>query len=186
MLNYLFSGGFFIGKGVIKLNKILTSLLSIGAASTIVTAATFAAFTASASNTGNVFTSGTLSLATTPATGLFTVPNMKPGDSITQNLTVNNTGSLSLDFNALSTNASGDVGLYNALKLKVGTTGGGSDLYNGNLSAFTGFIGGARTVVPSGTDFLSFTVSLPSEVTDEALQGKTTNVSFNFSATQAI
>ncbi len=164
------------------MNRILSSILSIGVASILVTMATFAVFSASASNTGNVFSTGTLNLSTSPSTGFIQMSGMKPGDSQNSSLQVNNTGSLALNYDA-SVSQTGDIDLYNALELKIGTSSGGSDLYNGLLSGFSGFIGGNRNILSGNSETLFFIVTLPSTAGD-ALQGKTTNISFTFTATQ--
>lgn len=99
-----------------------------------------AAFTASTSNTGNSFASGTLSFTDNDSgSALFNISNLKPGDTMTRSIQVNNTGSLdanvtvslatdgvladALDVTVKKNNSSGDdiVSTTNAQSTKTWT-----------------------------------------------------------------
>lgn len=60
--------------------RLALSILAVAAISLIVSAATYALFTASTDNVGNTFTAGTVSLGQ-PANALLNVENIVPGDS---------------------------------------------------------------------------------------------------------
>lgn len=122
--------------------KIVISAMSILASLALMSGATFAFFSSSATSTGNVFSSGTLKLALcdanepcpTPAdatqnvTLTFGLTNMKPGDCTgNQTLTLKNTGSIdagSVGITATNTNAT----MANFLRISAGTYDGGSFL----------------------------------------------------------
>lgn len=70
---------------------------SIMMAFTMLTGATFAAFSSTASNTGNIFASGTMTLEVNPfggttSTPTFNISNVKPGDSNEKVIILKNTG----------------------------------------------------------------------------------------------
>jgi hypothetical protein len=85
-------GGEFMNK------KIIMSALSIVSALTITGGATYAAFFAEASNTGNSFASGELTMDLlvdgSNATPAFSITNAKPGDVFDKQITLRNTGSM--------------------------------------------------------------------------------------------
>ena len=65
-------------------------------------ALSLALFTDSQAVTGNAFATGTIDISTTPATALFSVPTMMPGDTSSQSIVVNNAGTGALRY-AIST-----------------------------------------------------------------------------------
>ena len=149
-----------------------------------------ASFTASAANAGNVFTTGTLSIANTPATALFTASGLKPGDVSTGTVDIQNTGSLSGDFALKTANASGYAALLGQLDLVVADCGawttsapscstGTTNVYSGKVSTLASqalgtYAGGVK-------HRYKLTVTLPSS-TDDTFQGKTAQVDFSWSA----
>jgi spore coat-associated protein N len=157
--------------------KLLMSFLIIGLVSALVGGATFAYFTDTAANTNNVFTTGTIDIATDPASGTFNVTNMCPGDAITKNITVQNLGSLDLDYNIKASQASGDASLYDVLDLKI--TKGADVLYEGKLASLSIT---KRTLATLTNEDLTFTVSMDSALTGP--QGATATVTFDFNAVQ--
>lgn len=162
------------------MNKILGSLMTFSAVSIMIGAGAFAAFSATAINSGNVFTTGTLNLTTTPATGTFNVTGMKPGDTVNQTITVNNTGSLNLTYNITGSIPTGDEPLSSDLALSVYS---GATLISGP-GKITDLNILSRALAATTNETLTFSVNLPSGVGNEA-QGQTTNATFTFSATQA-
>lgn len=107
--------------------KLMTSLLTMGLASALVGGATFAYFSASASNDNNQFKAGTIELG---SSGSFGLTNIKPGDTGSGTITVTNltstldstltmTGAVSL---AQGADGVGDLG--KAIKITSATFGG--------------------------------------------------------------
>lgn len=80
--------------------KVIMSLLVLALAGALVGGATFAYFTSEATNSGNVFSTGTLAISITDPVEevMFNVPNMKPGDQVSDTITIQNTGSLNFKF----------------------------------------------------------------------------------------
>jgi spore coat-associated protein N len=74
------------------------AVLAAGVGVAAISGGTFALFTSSASNTGNTFTAGTLTIADVTGGAAFAtsthIGNLAPGDSDSKTLTINNTGSL--------------------------------------------------------------------------------------------
>ena len=152
-----------------------------------------ASFTASAANPGNVFATGTLSIANNPATALFTASGLKPGDVSTGMVDMQNTGSLAGDFALRTTNASGYSALLGQLDLVVADCGawttsapscssGTTTVYSGKVDALTNealgsYAGGVK-------HRYKFAVTLPSS-TDDTFQGRSAQVDFSWSAQTA-
>jgi predicted ribosomally synthesized peptide with SipW-like signal peptide len=87
--------------------KIALSLMAIALVSSLVGMATFALFTATASNTSNTFTAGTVSLGAPNVTGAVIDP-MAPGDSGTLTYSIQYTGNLDA-FLGIKRTLSGDL-----------------------------------------------------------------------------
>jgi hypothetical protein len=125
-----------------KLRKILFAIAAVGGAATAVGAGTFASFTASTTNAGSTFATGTLVLsnqkntataclstgggstdsnANSACDGLFSASVQKPGDTAFVDVTLNNGGSI---------NASALTGYRNAAcaNANVGSYSGTGDL----------------------------------------------------------
>ncbi len=62
--------------------QLLAALLAIGVLSTVAGLAGYAVFTDTASVGSNTFTTGTITISTTPSTALVTFTDMAPGDSV--------------------------------------------------------------------------------------------------------
>jgi hypothetical protein len=150
----------------------------------------FAAFTDDADVTTNGFSTGTVSIATTPSSTLFSVSNIMPGYSSTQALTVDNDGSVDVEY-TMSTSATNadSKNLRDQLTLTIKTKDSdsagcanwnGTQLYDGSLA--NGAISTARALEAQASEVLCFRVTLPSS-TGNAYQGATTSATFTFSAT---
>lgn len=179
-------GGFFSGQ------KLLKGLVSIGLATIFTTASVYAAFSTQSINRGNVLKAGTVILhvdsdpdtAGIQSAPIFNLSDFKAGDSITKQIFIHNGGTLPLSYNGSVVKTDGDDNLFDSLLLKVGTTSGGDELYNGIMSGFSGFTGGGRGLTSNGGENLFFTISLPNDA-GEAIQSKTLTVNFVFRATQS-
>jgi len=156
----------------------MVSLLVIAVTAVMVGGASLAIFTDSASNTGNTFATGTVDIALSPASALVTHGNMAPGDSVSGDLTVTNSGSLELRY-AMTTTGDDASTLDEQLECTIKDS---SDtvLYTGPLS---GAQLGDRVLDSGDSEVLTFIVELPLD-TDNDYQGQSCTVSFDFAAEQ--
>jgi hypothetical protein len=153
-------------------------------------ALSLALFTDSQAVTGNAFATGTIDISTTPATALFTVANMMPGDTSSQAITVNNAGTGTLRY-AVSTAVVAGAPLAGQIQLDIyaGATCTGTALYSGVLSSAAvgsnaqGNNTGDRTLAGGANEQLCFKATLPSS-TGNTFQNTSTNVTFTFDAEQ--
>ena len=176
--------------------RILISLVAIGVLTSFMGLGGLSLFTATTDNDGNVFTTGSVDISTNPASAFLTMSDMAPGDSVTAQLTVSNTGTLDLRY-AMTTVADNDdlLGLAAALTLVIReegtdcTTFDGNVLYNSSLDL--GYIGdptpgadlGDREItVAAGSEVLCFRVTLPLSATGP--EGASTTATFTFDAEQ--
>jgi len=181
--------------------RILISLVAIGVLTSFMGLGGLSLFTATTDNDGNAFTSGSVDISTSPAfppIAFLTMSNMAPGDSVTEQLTVSNIGTLDLRY-AMTTDAVDGVppGLAAVLTLEIRDEGtdcptfDGNILYNSSLDLDLGYIGdptpggdlGDREItVAAGSEVLCFRVTLPSDATGP--EGASTTVTFTFDAEQ--
>lgn len=109
------------------MRKILTSLIIIAVVAASITAAAMAVFSDQQTSPDNVFTTGTVILGIDPATAMFTVSNMAPGDVEYGGLEVSNNGSLELRY-AMTTTADNTSTLDEQVDLTIDVvTGPGVD-----------------------------------------------------------
>jgi hypothetical protein len=153
-------------------------------------ALSLAIFTDSQAVTGNAFATGTVDISTTPATALFNVTAMMPGDSSSQTIQVNNAGSGALRY-AISTSVVTGPALAGQIQLDVyaGATCSGTALYSGVLgsaavgSSAQGASAGDRTLVGLANETLCFKATLPL-ATGNSFKNTSTDVTFTFDAEQ--
>jgi len=153
-------------------------------------------FTDQESVGSNSFSTGTLDLSANPASALVTFSNMAPGDSVTGQLTLTNSGTLQLRY-AMTTSATNDdaKNLRDQLQLTIKTLGtdcntfDGIQLYTGTLAsgvigdAAQGAQAGDRTLAAQGSESLCFRVQLPLS-TGNSFQNAATTATFTFQAEQ--
>lgn len=152
----------------------------VGITGILIGGAAFAAFTATATNSNNVFSTGTLNLTTNLSSGFIFMNNMKPGDNVTANLSVTNPGTLNETYN-ITGNVSGDSPLINDLVLQV--LKGGTPIYGpGSISGLTPGAGQVL-LTANTTENLTFNVALPTGEPNTA-QGQTANATFTFNGVQ--
>lgn len=189
------------------MKKILTSLMIIAVLAALITAGAMAVFSDQQTNADNVFTTGTVILGIAPATAMFTVPAMAPGDVVYGGLEVVNNGSLELRY-AMTTTADNTSALDEQLDLTIDVVTdpgvdtiwytdddvvGEANIYgpDGVLSA--AFFGnpaqgdqaGDRTLASGTSERLRFNATLPLD-TDNTYQGTTCTVAFVFDAEQTV
>jgi hypothetical protein len=169
--------------------------LAIVSGSLGVGALSLAIFTDSQAVTGNAFATGTIDISTAPATALFNVAGMMPGDTDTQALVVTNAGTGSLRY-SMSTSVVNGVPLAGELQLTIKTLGTSCAAFDGTTVATAGPLGSAafgsnvvgnqagdRTLVGGSSETLCFMAELP-WATDTTFQGTSTTVTFTFDAEQ--
>ncbi|MFD2369576.1 TasA family protein [Brevibacillus sp. GCM10020057] len=73
------------------------TLASVGLGAALIGGGTFAWFNTTAKIEGNTFAAGTMKIGATPASAVFNVSNLKPGDWMERTFVVENEGSISVD-----------------------------------------------------------------------------------------
>jgi hypothetical protein len=187
------------------MKRILLCLLAIGVLSSLGVFTGLGVFTDTASVGSNDFTTGTVDISTAPTSALVSFTNMAPGDSITDDITVTNPGSLALRYAVTSTTTENtlaaqlDLTIWDeAVEADAGTlcnaTAPATVLYGpadlGNTTAINvigsptqGAQAGDRPVAASANEVLCFRVALPL-TTGNAYQNLTTTATFAFQAEQ--
>ncbi len=182
----------------------LLPVIAAGAIATSAAAFSLAVFTDSAGVGANTFSTGTVDVATSPTSAAVTFSNMAPGDSVTDDIVVSNSGTLALRYALASVATNTDAkGLKDQLVLTIRTRDlltdtctlfDGTQLYSGDLDSTAGnLVGdsaqgaqtGDRTLAAGASERLCFRVSLPSS-TGNAFQNATTTATFTFSGEQTV
>ncbi len=184
------------------MKRILLCLVAIGVLSSLGALAGFGVFTSTGSVGSNTFTTGTVTISTSPASALVTFSNMAPGDQVTNPITVTNAGSLALRYALTSTTTENTLAGQLSLTVKSGVTtcsnaafgSSGTVIYGagvlGNTTAVNlvgnpaqGAQAGDRTLAASANEVLCFNVSLPLS-TGNAFQNLTSTATFAFQGEQ--
>ena len=184
--------------------RIVASVLLVVVLALTWTRDTLAVFTDQDSVGANTFTAATIGLTTSPTTALITYSNMQPGDSVTNSITVTNSGNVQLRYalSSSATNADGkalkDGLLLTVRTVDVSTPGtpcndfDGTQLYAGDLDSTAGQIigdsatgaqAGDRNLAAAANETLCFRVALPIG-TGNTFQNATSTATFTFSAEQ--
>jgi len=130
--------------------KVLLTALCVGALGSLAAMGVFGAFSATTSNAGNTITAGTVAIADNDAgAAMYSIPNAKPGESVSKCIKVTYTGSVDADVRIYTTSTIGSLGQYVDLTITPGTqatptfpscTGftpdAGGALYTGTLQNF--------------------------------------------------
>jgi predicted ribosomally synthesized peptide with SipW-like signal peptide len=167
----------------------------------VIAISSLALFTDTATVGSNQFTTGTVDIATTPASAVVTMPVMAPGDQVTAPLTVSNDGSLDLRYALSSTTDEDTLAGVLVLTVKTGVTdctnagfaADGSVQYQGQLGSVAGTAvlgdnapgaqAGDRTLAAATNEVLCLNVELPSSATN-AVSGLSSTATFTFDAEQ--
>ena len=161
-----------------------------------------AVFTSTANVGSNTFSTGTVTLTTSPTTALVTFSTMAPGDQVTAPITVTNGGTLDLRYAVTSTTTETALAAQLSLTIKSGVTtctnagfgSTGTVVYGaGILGTTTGtnVIGnptqgqqaGDRTLTAGTPETLCFNVSLPL-ASGNTFQNLTDTATFAFQGEQ--
>jgi hypothetical protein len=133
-----------------KREKALLSALVIGVLGSFAALGVFGAFTATTTNAGNEFSTGSVVLADNDSgSALFNASNVKPGDAFTKCIKVSYSGSLDADVGFYTPDTLGALAQYVNLTVTAGTqatatfpdcTGfspaAGAPAFNGTLQSF--------------------------------------------------
>ena len=185
--------------------KLTASILVLGLFGGLASLSVIALFTDSQSVSGNLFSTGTVDISTSPASLLVTYSNMAPGDEVVGGVTVSNAGTLDLRYAVTSTTTENtlaaqlDLTVWDeAAEADAGTacaaTAPGTVLYSpADLGSTAGvnIVGnptqgaqaGDRPLAASGSEVLCFKVALPLS-TGNAYQALSTTATFAFQAEQ--
>lgn len=163
--------------------KILVPLATLAAAGAIAIGSG-ATFTSTTANTISSVTSGTLTHTNSKDNAaVFTLTNLKPGDTLTGSLTLKNTGSLPAAFSLTEkSSTNGFTGSNLTLEIKNATTGG---------VVYTGTFGGLEDglkkdigqIAPDASSKFDFTVKL-AQGADNADQGKNATATYTWDSVQ--
>lgn len=191
--------------------RLAATIAVFGAFAAFITVSTLAVFTGSDTETDNAFATGTVIIDANDndaANALVQFSAMAPGDTVTDDLVVTNTGSLALRYAISSTSTNTDAkGLKDQLVLTIKTIDvttpetpcdnfDGTQLYTGDLdkadnsgalvgSTTQGFQTGDRALAASASETLCFRVELPT-ATGNTHQNAATTATFTFSAEQTV
>jgi spore coat-associated protein N len=170
------------------LMKVLATLAAFGAVSALAVGGTYANFSATpVTISSNAFATGELTMTRSGSGVVFDLSNAQIGQEATGAVTINNTGTLAGAYSLEGTVAGS---LASSLQLKIyknTDNAAGSLLYSGTLAGFTSAVDLGTLAAKTGTATFYFHVTLPStgsDAGDNALQGKSANVSFTWKATQ--
>lgn len=165
--------------------------LAVVLAAAGITVGSGANFTASSANPSNTFTAGTLAIGNSESSAILAAPNLKPGDSVSGTVDIQNTGSVAGAFSLSTSNAADSTpSLLGQLDLRIEdcgaysgstapTCGSGTVVHNGKVSALSAAALG--TFAANAKHRYKFDVSLP-QSTGNTFQGKTASVQFDWSA----
>jgi len=168
----------------------------------VLSATAMGLFTDSDSVPANAFSTATVSLTTSPTTGLITFSGMVPGDQVTAPLTVTNNGTAALRYAVTSTTTENTLATQLSLTVKTGvttcTTAGfgssGTVVYGpaplGNTvplaiigNTAQGAQAGDRALAVGANESLCFNVSLPI-ASSNTFQNLSTTATFTFASEQ--
>jgi predicted ribosomally synthesized peptide with SipW-like signal peptide len=182
------------GKKLVILGITAIAVVSLSAG-----AMSLALFTDDVDVGNNGFTTGTVDLTASPASALFSVSAMMPGDSDYGQLTVSNSGTAQLRYSMTTSATDPDslsLGSALALEIREKATGSCSADFTGTVvlsstaldsaavgDPTAGAQSGDRTLDPTSSEDLCFKVSLPLG-TANSYQGATTTATFSFHAEQ--
>jgi hypothetical protein len=178
---------------ILRNSRILLLALVLLVIAGILVSVSFAAFTSSSANAGNMFTAGSLSQANSDNGAILTADGMVPGDVVEGSVTVENTGESDGAFALSSSNPTDTAGpndgeLSTVLQLEI--VEGSDVIYSGDFDAMTPVDLGTWDGGEAHT--FDFTVTFPdggepeSPTTgDNAYQGSSTSVTYTWDATSS-
>jgi spore coat-associated protein N len=165
--------------------------LAVVLAAVGITVGSGANFTAHAANPSNTFTAGTLTIGNSQASAILSATNLKPGETTSGTVDIQNTGSLPGAFTLSTSNPVDTSGLLAQLDLKIEdcgvfsgstapTCGSGTIVHNGKAATLSSTALG--TFAASAKHRYKFDVTMPTSIAN-SFQGKTASVEFDWDAT---
>ena len=173
---------------VSRTKKILVPLATLTVAGAIAVGSG-ATFTSTTGNTISAVTTGSLTHTNSKSNAaIFTLTNMKPGDTVVGAVTLTNTGTLPAKFSlteTVSANAFGEKTTGgNYLKLVVTNVTTNTPVYSGD---FGGLVDGTATALgtfdPAAVNTYRFAVTLDASAPNSE-QGKTANATYSWDSVQ--
>jgi hypothetical protein len=129
-----------------KRDKLLLSLLAVGALGTIAVLGISAAFSATTQNAGNAISSGTVAFSDNDSgSALYNVTAAKPGDSVSRCIKTSYAGSLSAAVRLYTTSTAGPLAQYVDVTIAQGTQA------SSTFPDCTGFTPDSQGTIYSGT-----------------------------------
>ncbi|OAT81025.1 hypothetical protein A6P54_13610 [Bacillus sp. MKU004] len=116
-----------------------------------------------------------IDISVSPSPVLFNLTNVKPGDSMSRNMTITNKGKKDFQYLFTNTFRSGSEKFYNELLLVISK--GNESLVEGKVKDFKKM--DLRTLERGSSETLNITIEVPYELGNE-YQGLTTEFQFNF------
>jgi spore coat-associated protein N len=167
-----------------KTKKILLPLATLVAAGAVAVGSG-ATFTSTSANTISSVTSGTLTQSNSKADkAIFSLTNIKPGDTVNGSLTIKNTGSLDADF-TLTEVASANAFAKDNLTLTITNTATpATPVWSGN---FGDLVDGSKTVLGNVKAGVSNTYVFSAKLAataDNTQQDKTASATFQWDSVQ--
>ncbi len=182
-------------------SKVLASVAVLAVAGALFTIASLALFSDQETATGNAFSTGTVDLVSTPASAVITASALAPGDQVTSDLDIANSGTLEFRYSASSTTDEDVLASELVLTIKTGVTtcddanwtADGTAIYTGELGDTGGIAlfgdptqgaqAGDRVLAAGANEVLCLNVTMPLAATN-ASQGQTSTATFTFDAEQ--
>ncbi|WP_127588266.1 TasA family protein [Paenibacillus koleovorans] len=145
---------------------------------------TTAIFTDTTTNSNNILSSAKLDLATSPASQIYNITDLVPGDTVTRSVTVTNPGTVAFTYRVTGSSSTNTLLWTDTtdgfqLEIKEGAAtyfSGPISLLNSNPAADLSLASGANTS-------LSFKISFPVSA-GNTFQNLSETITFTFSATQ--
>ncbi|MEO7753077.1 MAG: TasA family protein [Terracoccus sp.] len=164
-------------------HKVILPLATLVAAAAVAVGSG-ATFTSQSSNTISSVTSGTLTQSNSKSNAaIFTLTNMKPGDTVNGDLTITNTGTLPAAFSLTEVSSTNAFSADN-LTLKISNTTSGTVVYDGTFGGLKdGVKNDLGTFAPSASGLYRFTVKLSADAANVD-QGKSASAVYQWDATQ--
>jgi spore coat-associated protein N len=165
-----------------KLNWILFYLFTLSIGTNFV-GETTALFTDSAQASNNLIQTAIVDITTTPASTIFNITDMLPGDTVTRDVYVNNEGTTDFTYKINNSGTGTLLWTDTANGLQLTVREGTNVYYDGPLSDLNSNVASDLLLPRGQTDTLTLMVTLPTSA-DNSFQGLAETVTFTFDATQ--
>lgn len=163
--------------------KILLPLATLVAAGAVAIGSG-ATFTSTTANTASSVTSGSLNHTNSKANAaIFSLTNIKPGDTVNGGLVITNTGTLDAAFSLTETTSTNGFS-NDYLTLKITNTTTGTEVFSGTFGDLVDGQKNALGTIPAGAaNSYTFSVKL-SQDAPNSQQGKTASAAYQWDSVQ--